>query len=73
MPITQGQANAFLGTTDNQLIKIGEYLDNVSPKFEADGETPKANTLDDLSAHILEHYKALYTSWKRSTGPSPEF
>ena len=74
MAITKAQAKAFLtGMTDAQLDKLGELLDAVSPKFESDGVTPRANTLDDLSDHVRGHYTALYKSWKKSQEPDPAF
>jgi len=70
--VTKAQANTFLGTTDAQLVKIGEYLDAVSPQTDANGD-PVANSLDDLAAHMFAHYRQLYVGWKRSQEPEPEF
>ena len=70
---TAAQMNTALGTTTAQLTKVGEYLDAVSPKFEAGGITPRPNTVDDFRDHIVEHYTAPYKAWKKSQNPDPEF
>ena len=70
---TAAQMNTALGTTNDQLSRVGEYLDAVSPQFEADGETPRPNGVDDFRDHIVAHYTALYKAWKRGLNPDPEF
>jgi hypothetical protein len=72
MVVTKAQAKAFLGVTDGQLVKIGEYLDGVSPQVDGDGE-PVPNSLNDLRDHIVAHYIQLYVGWKRLQKPDPEF
>lgn len=69
---TANQMNTALGTTNAQLTKVGEYLDAVSPKVDANGD-PRTNNVNDFRDHIVDHYTTLYISWKHSTADQPEF
>jgi len=62
-----------LGLTDSQLTKVVTYLDRVSPKVEADGETPRANTMDDFKDHIVSHYTSLVQSDLKQQVAAPAF
>jgi hypothetical protein len=70
--VTNGQAKTFLGVSDAQLLKVGEYLDAVSPQVDG-SDNPRANTLEDFRDHIVAHYIQLYKGWKKSQEPDPEF
>ena len=69
---TSTQMNTALGTTNAQLAKVGEYLDAVSPKVDGNGD-PRATNVDDFRDHIVDHYTALYISWKNSQRADEEF
>ena len=70
---TAAQMKTALGLTDSQLTKVTEYLDRVSPKTEADGETARANTIDDFKDHIVSHYTSLVQSDLRQQIATPAF
>ena len=59
---TVAQMKTALGLTESQLTKVTAYLDRVSPKTEADGETARANTVDDFKDHIVAHYNGIIKS-----------
>ena len=67
------QMKTALGLTDSQLTKVTEFLDRVSPKTEADGETARANTVDDFKDHIVEHYTSLVQSDLKQQVAAPAF
>ena len=67
------QMKTALGLTDSQLTKVTEYLDRVSPKVEADGETERANTMDDFKDHIVDHYTSLVQSDLKQQIAAPAF
>ena len=74
MAVTQAQAKAFLGVTDAQLVKIIEYLDAVSPKFDSSDPPVKvSNTRDNFRDHVVGHYKQLYKTWRKSQDAEPTF
>ena len=62
-----------LGLTESQLTKVIEYLDRVSPKTEADGETARANTIDDFKDHIVSHYTSLVQADLKQQVAAPAF
>ena len=67
------QMKTALGLTDSQLTKVVTYLDRVSPKTEADGETERANTVDDFKDHIVSHYTSLVQSDLKQRVSAPAF
>ena len=67
------QMKTALGLTDSQLTKVTEFLDRVSPKTEADGETARANTVDDFKDHIVSHYTSLVQSDLKQQVAAPAF
>lgn len=69
---TTTEMNTALGTTNDQLAKAGAYLDRVSPKTDENGD-PRANTIDDLAAHIFAHYKGLIVADLKMQQADPEF
>ena len=70
---TTAQMTTALGLTSSQLTKVTEYLDRVSPKTEADGETARANTVDDFKDHIVSHYTSLVQSDLKQQVAAPAF
>ena len=70
---TAAQMTTALGLTSSQLTKVTEYLDRVSPKTEADGETARANTVDDFKDHIVSHYTRLEQSDLKQQVAAPAF
>ena len=70
---TAAQMTTALGLTSSQLTKVTEYLDRVSPKTEADGETARANTVDDFKDHIVSHYTSLVQSDLKQQVAAPAF
>ena len=70
---TAAQMKTALGLTDSQLTKVTEFLDRVSPKTEADGETARANTGDDIKDHIVSHYTSLVQSDLKQQVAAPAF
>ena len=70
---TAAQMKTALGLTDSQLTKVTGYLDRVSPKTEANGSTPRANTMDDFKDHIVEHYTSLVQSDLKQQVAAPAF
>ena len=70
---TVAQMKTALGLTDSQLTKVTAYLDRVSPKTEADGETARANTMDDFKDHIVEHYGSQVQSDLKQQVAAPAF
>ena len=70
---TVAQMKTALGLTDSQLTKVTEYLDRVSPKTEANGSTPRANTMDDFKDHIVSHYASLVQSDLKQQVAAPAF
>ena len=45
---------------------------DMPPKTDENGD-PRDNDFDDLSAHMVAHYKQLYVGWKKSQEPEPTF
>ena len=70
---TAAQMTTALGLTSSQLTKVTAYLDRVSPKTEADGETARANTVDDFKDHIVSHYTSLVQSDLKQQVAAPAF
>ena len=70
---TAAQMTTALGLTSSQLTKVTSYLDRVSPKTEADGETARANTVDDFKDHIVSHYTSLVQSDLKQQVAAPAF
>ena len=70
---TTAQMKTALGLTDSQLTKVTEFLDRVSPKTEADGETARANTVDAFKDHIVSHYTSLVQSDLKQQVAAPAF
>ena len=70
---TAAQMKTALGLTDSQLTKVTEFLDRVSPKTEADGETARANTVDDFKDHIVSHYTSLVQADLKQQVAAPAF
>ena len=70
---TTAQMKTALGLTDSQLTKVIEYLDRVSPKREAEGDTVRANTVDDFKDHIVSHYTSLVQSDLKQQVAAPAF
>ena len=70
---TVAQMTTALGLTSSQLTKVVTYLDRVSPKTEADGETARVNTMDDFKDHIVDRYTSLIQSDLKQQVASPAF
>ena len=67
------QMKTALGLTDSQLGKVTAYLDRVSPKTEANGATPRVNTMDDFKDHVVSHYTSLIQSDLKQQVAAPAF
>jgi hypothetical protein len=70
---TVAQMTKALGLTSSQLTKVATYLDRVSPKTEADGETARANTVDDFKDHLVSHYTSLIQADLKQQIAAPAF
>ena len=70
---TVAQMTKALGLTSSQLTKVATYLDRVSPKTEADGETARANTVDDFKDHLVNHYTSLIQADLKQQIAAPAF
>jgi hypothetical protein len=70
---TVAQMTKALGLTSSQLTKVATYLDRVSPKTEADGETARANTVDDFKDHLVNHYTSLIQADLKQQVAAPAF
>ena len=70
---TVAQMTTALGLTSSQLTKVTAYLDRVSPKTAADGETARVNTMDDFKDHIVSHYTSMVQSDLKQQVASPAF
>ena len=70
---TVAEMTTATGLTSSQLTKVTTYLDRVLPKTEADGETTRANTVDDFKDHLVSHYTSLIQSDLKQQVAAPAF
>ncbi len=69
---TNAQMNTALGTNNSQLVKVGAYLDRVSPKVDGNGD-PRLNDVNDFAAHIYAHYGALIRADLKQQQSGPDW
>lgn len=68
---TVAEFKAVFPITNAQLVKAAEWIGEIAPRLDANGN-PLPATLDDLIAYMWKDINVKYINWKRAQG-SVEF